>query len=222
MHAMRQAKPIAASLEHLVFLPTSPRGKYSTIIAIHGRGTDENDLVPLVLSLELPDILLVTPRAPFEFPYGGFVWYDVSQEGVPESQTFRRSLDLLCKFIEEVKNGYPVNLDRLVILGFSQGAVLAYGAGLLNPTSFRGIAALSGYIPQRSGLKLELTTVSSFPVFVSHGTDDQIIPVRLARESAELLKRSGAEVTYREYPLGHGVSEDTIHDLKAWTSKILS
>jgi phospholipase/carboxylesterase len=219
---IEQGKSIAASLQHLVFFPSTAREKYPTVIAIHGRGTDENDLVPLVVSLSLPNVLLVSPRAPFPFPYGGFVWYDLAHEGIPEPNTFRTSIGMIQGFIEEVKRGYPVDTERLLLLGFSQGTVMAYAIALLEPTSFLGIAALSGYIPHRSGLPLKLTNLNDFPVFISHGTDDSIIPVRLGREAFELLKRARATVTYREYPMGHEVTENTMHDLSDWSRNILS
>ena len=157
-------------------LPFNGPQKYPAIIAIHGRGTNENDLVPLVLSLSIPNVLLVSPRAPFPFPYGGFVWYDLAHEGVPEPNSFRTSIDMLQKFVGEVKQGYPVDSERVLLLGFSQGTVMAYATALLDPTSFLGVAALSGYIPHRSGLPLKLTNLNGFPVFMSHGSDDSIIP----------------------------------------------
>jgi phospholipase/carboxylesterase len=217
-----QGKSIAASLQHRVFFPSTVREKCPAIIAIHGRGTNENDLVPLVLSLSLPNVLLVSPRAPFPFPYGGYVWYDLAHEGVPEPNSFRTSIDMLQKFVGEVKQGYPVDSERVLLLGFSQGTVMAYATALLDPTSFLGVAALSGYIPHRSGLPLKLTNLNGFPVFISHGSDDSIIPTRLGRESAELLKRAGATVTYREYPMGHEVTEDTMRDLSEWSRNIFS
>lgn len=178
--------------------------------------------MPLVLSLSLPNVLLVSPRAPFPFPYGGFVWYDLAHEVIPEPNTFRTSINMLQKFVAEVKQGYPVDSERLLLLGFSQGTVMAYATALLDPTSFLGVAALSGYIPHRSGLPLKLTNLDGFPVFISHGTGDSIIPPRLGRESAELLKRAGATVTYREYSMGHEVTEDTMHDLSEWSRNIFS
>jgi phospholipase/carboxylesterase len=217
-----QGKTIAASLQHRVFFPSTARERYPAIIAIHGRGTNENDLVPLVLSLSLPNVLLVSPRAPFPYPYGGFAWYDLAHEGIPEPNTFSTSIDMLRKFVGEVKQGYPVDSERLFLLGFSQGTVMAYATALLDPTSFLGVAALSGYIPHRSGLQLNLTNLNGFPVFISHGSDDSIIPTRFGRESAELLKRAGATVTYREYPMGHEVTEDTMRDLSEWLRSILS
>lgn len=218
---MKQGKSIAAALPHLVFLPTSMGKNFPTIIALHGRGADENDLVPVVLALELSDVVLVTPRAPFAFPYGGYAWYNLADEGVPETETFRTSLGLFRKFVEEVKVSYPVNPGRLILLGFSQGTAIAYATVLHDPSAFRAIAALSGYIPDQSDLPLQVNNLRGFPVFISHGSSDMMIPVQLGRESRELLHRAGAEVTYREYPMGHEVTENTIRDLKEWMNRIL-
>jgi phospholipase/carboxylesterase len=219
---MRQGKPVQASLQHLVFLPDSTGKKSPTIIASHGRGADENDLVPLILALGLSEVILVTPRAPFAFPYGGYAWYNPGEEGVPDSETFRTSLKLFQQFVAEVKTGYPVDPERLLLLGFSQGTVISYATVLLDPSSFRGLAALSGYVPERSGLRLDTSKLADFPVFISHGRNDPMIPVQLGRDSAALLERAGADVTYREYSMGHQVTEDTMHDLKEWLHKRLT
>lgn len=165
--------------------------------------------------------LVIAPRAPLPFRFGGgFAWYDLSQEGVPHYETFVSSLELLRRFINEVKAGYPIDFERVILLGFSQGTVMAYAAALMEPTSFRGVAALSGYIPHRS-LPLNLEELNGFSVFISHGTDDPLIPVALGRESAELLKKAHANVAYHEYPMGHQVREDTLLDLSAWMKNIL-
>ena len=213
---MKRGNSIPASLEHVVYYPTKPADKYPAIIALHGRGTDEHDLAPLVFSLGLDGALVISPRAPRPFQFGGgFAWYDLGEEGVPEAETFRASLDLLRRFIVEVKAGY--SLDRTILLGFSQGTVMAYAAALLDPDSFRGVAALSGYIPQHSGLTFRLDRLGGLSVFISHGSFDEVIPLQLGRESAELLKGSGARVEYHEYPMGHEVRQETLRDLSAWT-----
>jgi phospholipase/carboxylesterase len=99
---------------------------------------------------------------------------------------------------------------------------MAYAAGLLNPTSVKGIVALSSYVPQKSGLPLKLQQLNGFQVFISHGVYDELIPVHLARESADLLRRGGAEVLYREYYMGHEVREETLLDLAPWMKKLIS
>lgn len=221
MNVLKEGAAIPASLDHVVFLPTREGKSFPTIVAIHGRGADENDLVPLVLSLERSDLLLVSPRAPFPFPSGGFTWYDIIQEAVPNPEAFGVSLNLLRKFIDEIKTGYPVNPDQVILLGFSQGTVMAHAIALSNPASYRAVAALSGYIPLHSGLTFDLSKLKDRPFFISHGTYDEIIPAKFGREAAQFLKDAGAQVTYREYLMGHQVSEETMRDLTAWLRPIL-
>jgi len=218
---MRQGKPIASTLEHLVFLPASAGRTFPTIIGMHGRGADENDLASALLALEIPDLVLVTPRAPFAFPYGGYAWYNLAEEGVPNPETLQTSVGLVQKFVDEIKAAYPVDPKRIILLGFSQGTMMAYATALSNPSMFRGIAALSGYVPYRSRLPLQPSNLAGFPVFISHGLNDTVIPVQYGREAAKLLADAGANVTYREYPMGHEIGEQTIRDLKQWLLKVL-
>jgi len=222
---LKQGKVTKASLKHLVFYPAATKTNYPTIVALHGRGTDEYDLLPLIESLQLPNALVVAPRAPLLFSLGGFTrgfaWYEFGEEGIPDPATFRASLDVLRGFLGEITTTYPVDRERLVLLGFSQGTVMAYAAGLLDPGAIRGIAALSGYVRHRSELPLKLHDLNGLSVFISHGAWDDIIPVEFGRESAQLLKRAGADVLYREYLMGHEVREETLRDLSAWIRNLM-
>jgi len=219
---MKQRKSMKASLEHYVFSSELSGDDYVTIVALHGRGADAHDLVPLIEALQLEEVLLIAPRAPLPLNLGfvqGYAWYDLGEEGVPDPRTFSPNLDHLRKFLREIKSGYRVG--RLILFGFSQGTVMAYAVGLTDPASVSGIVALSGYIPSRSDLPLQWDKLSGLPVFVSHGEYDEIISVELGRETAEMLRRAGADVVYREYPMGHEVSEQTLRDLAAWMKKVL-
>jgi len=214
-------KSIEAVLEHIVVYPSSKSETYPTIIALHGRGANGSDLLSLVESVSGKDTLVVAPQAPFPFQFGGgFAWYDMGQDWTPHPSTFGTSLDLLRNFLVQVKAGYPVDPTKLVLLGFSQGTVMCYAAGLLEPSSVRGIAALSGYIPLRSSLPLTLDGLKGFEVFISHGTYDEVIPTKYGHEASELLRNAGATVSYHEYLMGHEVSEETIIDLARWFKKL--
>lgn len=221
---MNRGKAAKTSLDHLALYPSAKKTKYPTIIALHGRGTNEHDLLPLVESMRLPNVLVISPRAPFPFDPigfgGGYAWYELGEEGAPDPTTFRTSLDTLRSFLHEVGEVYPVDPANILLLGFSQGTVMAYGLALLEPDSIRAIAALSGYVPHRSGLPLQLRGLDRLSVFISHGAWDEIIPVKYGRESAELLKEAGAEVVYREYQMGHEVREETLRDLNSWMRKL--
>jgi phospholipase/carboxylesterase len=213
-----------ASLRHVVFFPEKTLQSYPTVIALHGRGANELDLLPLIQELGIDNLLVISARAPllFELGLGGaFVWYQLSHDWVPHHETFIASLEALRRFLREAKSSYPIDPKRVILLGFSQGAIMAYAAALLDPKSIHGIAALSGYIPTESGLPLELNHLDSLPVFISHGTFDEVIPVQLGRKTAELLTKANAKVVYREYPMGHQVTMETLRDLSAWMNEQL-
>jgi phospholipase/carboxylesterase len=222
---MRQGTAINASLRHLVFHPDSARAKWPTIVAFHGRGTDENDLLPLIEALHLEEFAVISVRAPHRFGpgslMGGFTWYEIGEEGTPDRDTFVSSVELVGHFMTQIKSGYPIDLERMFLLGFSQGAVMSHAIGLMDPSHVRGIVALSGYVPYRSGLPLKLSDLGNLSVFVSHGAWDEIIPVELGRTSVELLRKAGAKLSYHEYPMGHQVSEETLRDLRAWMNDIV-
>ena len=219
---MTRADSIPASLQHIVFYPKRTAASYATIVALHGRGADAYDLPPLVESLGFDDLLVIAPRAPRLFDVGGgYTWYGFGEEGIPDPQSFNESLQLLRKFLEEIRKGYPMNSNKIILLGFSQGTVMSYAAGLLDPKSIRGIVALSGYIPHRSGLPLQWGKVANLPVFISHGSYDELIQISFAQESAELLRKAGAKVTYHEYAMGHEVRQETLRDLAAWMQEVL-
>ena len=209
------------SLQHLAFYPSESRTNYPTIVALHGRGADYNDLPPLIEAMKIDDLLVIAPRAPFPYMNGGFAWYTVQEEGVPSPESFNQSVSLLHQFLGEIKRQYPIDTKRTFLLGFSQGTVMAYAAGLADHASFRGIAAMSGYIPVRSGISVE-SDLSGLSVFISHGTDDNVIPVQFGRNAAQLLTKAGADVLYKEYSMGHQVIEETITDLAKWMKERIS
>lgn len=220
--AFREGQTIAAALNHVVYYPSTSAKKYPTIVLLHGRGTDELDLMPLVLATGLKNALIVSPRAPRPFELGvGFAWYDIEGDGVPRPETFQPSLDLLRRFISEIKEGYEVDPTRIILLGFSQGAVMSLAIALMDPKACRGVAALSGYIPQKLGLSFDLKQVPPLAAFVCHGAYDPIIPVQLGREASQFLKQAGAHVQYKEYPMGHEVREETVKDLAVWMKNLL-
>ncbi len=218
---MRRGESITSSLQHLVYFPERVKQNYPTVVALHGRGTDAYDLIPLVESLGL-GMLVIAPRAPRLFEAaGGYTWYDFGAEGVPDPRSFEESLRLLQEFLEQIRKGYPVDSTGPILLGFSQGAVMSYAAGLLEPTTIRGIVALSGYIPSISNLPIKWNELKGVPVFISHGTYDELIPIKLGKESAELLRNAGANVTFREYTMGHQVTEDSLRELASWMRDLL-
>ncbi|MBO8141299.1 MAG: phospholipase [Firmicutes bacterium] len=189
-----------------------------TVIAVHGRGSNEEDLLGLGRSLGLP-VRVIAPRGPLTLPLGwttGYAWYHFAETGQPEPASFRQSLDLLAALVEDVKGRYALRPEALVLLGFSQGAVMSLAAALTVPGSIGGVAALSGYFPRPDGWEAPHRDLRGLPVLVTHGTYDDILPVEWGREAAETLRDRNARVRYEEFPMAHQVNPDCLRTVSEW------
>jgi phospholipase/carboxylesterase len=214
-------KTIRSTLVHRVAPPEGGVSeRFPTLVLLHGRGADEEDL--LGLSQYLDDrLLLIAPRAPFEYEIGGYTWYDLAEPGKPDHGRFSESFGMLSAFVDDIIREYPVDSNRLFLLGFSMGAVMSYALSLTRPRLFRGVSANSGYVPELDQLTLRWNDLASLNVFVTHGLADPIIPVSYARHARELFEKSNANLTYREYAMGHQFCEESLSDIVSWMSGLL-
>jgi phospholipase/carboxylesterase len=187
------------------------------LVLLHGRGADELDLYPLLDLLD-PERRLVcaTPRAPLALAPGGWHWYAFREVGFPDPGTFHRVYPVAAAWLDGFLADHDVPAARLVLGGFSQGAVMTYalglGGGRPRPA---GVIALSGFVPQVEGFELDLSPPLP-PVAIGHGTLDPVIPVDFGRTARRTLEEAGAEVLYREYPLPHTIDPAFARELPAW------
>lgn len=211
--------PDPGSLHHLLIQPRKDSaGKAPVVILLHGMGSNEHDLPELLPYLD-PSLLGISVRAPFPFQYGdGFTWFGLVDGIQPEPEMFRESCDRLRRFVSHVIDSYPVDPRRLLLLGFSMGSIMSFATALAHPGVVTAVAATSGFIPEGTHLEFHWKELRGFPCFLSHGIHDPVIPVSLSRHSRDILESHGADVTYREYPLGHTIGEATLSDLAAWIS----
>jgi phospholipase/carboxylesterase len=192
-------------------------------VLLHGRGTSEHDLAPLLDELD-PDRRLVgiTPRGPLTLAPGGAHWYVVRRVGFPDPDTFFLSLARLAVFLGGLADAFGVPLDRTVIGGFSQGAVMSYAlsfaAGRPRPA---GTIALSGFIPSVDGFELDLDELGGYPVALGHGTYDPVIDVSFGRAARDALAEGGAAVTWHESPMAHSVDPAYLAELADWLERVV-
>jgi phospholipase/carboxylesterase len=192
------------------------------LVLLHGRGTDENDLFPLIDALD-PERRLAgfTLRGPLNLPPGGWHWYRLGGIPTPDPETFSASFDLVSGWLDSLAEELGVPPERTVIGGFSQGSVMSYalslGAGRPSPA---GVIALSGFLPRVPGFELDLESRRGLPVAIGHGTQDPVIPVEFGREAKELLERAGLDVTWRETPMGHSVDPAYLSELAGWLERL--
>jgi len=214
---------VGSTLVHRVLDPRSAgnAGTHPTVILLHGRGADENDLAGLSSFLD-PRLFFLSLRAPYPFPVsGGFTWYEMADDGTPDAEMFRESYDRLTAFIAEARRDYPVDPERIFILGFSMGTMMALCLALTDPGRFRGVIANSGYLPEGTGLDMRWNELAGMSIFLAHGTHDPVIPISLARKTRDLLQKSDASLVYREYPMGHEISSESLLDVSDWMKNLI-
>jgi len=189
------------------------------LVLLHGRGADMNDLFPLLDALDPERRLLgITPQGPLTLPPGGHHWYRLGGIPTPDRETFSASLAQLATFLD----GLPLPVNRIVLGGFSQGAVmalsLALGAGRPRPA---GLLALSGFTPQVDGFALDLGGLDDFPAAVVHGALDPVIPSAYGKETAVMLRGAGADVTWFESPVPHTIDPRALPELQTLVARAL-
>src|SRR4051794_5577758 len=129
------------------------------LVLLHGRGVDENDLFPLLDELD-PDrrLLGVTPRAPLTLPPGGNHWYAGQRIGYPDQATFHSTYPLAAGWLDDFLAASGLGHDRLLLGGFSQGAVMSYALGLgRGRPRPAAILAFSGFMPTVEDFELDLS-----------------------------------------------------------------
>ena len=133
----------------------------------------------------------------------------------PDPSTFFPSFEAAGALLD----GLPVPIERVVIGGFSQGAVMSWalglGAGRPRPAA---IIALSGFMPEVEGFELDLAGLDGYPVAVAHGSLDPVIPVEFGRAAAERVRAAGADLLWRETPVPHTIDPRVLPELQAFVA----
>lgn len=208
------------SLEYKIREPKIKLDKNPLLLLLHGYGSNEDDLFSF--ATELPEeYYIISARAPYDLQYGSYAWYainfDADQNKFSDHEQAKVSRDLIAGFIDELIDNYPIDAQKVTLIGFSQGAILSYAVALSYPKKVQKIVAMSGY------LNLEIVaddylknSFNNLKIFASHGTADQVIPVEWARKTPVIVEKLGINTTYKEYPIGHGVAPQNFYDFKNW------
>jgi phospholipase/carboxylesterase len=207
-------------LIHTLYQPTG-EGSFPAILTLHGRGANAFDLLGLAPHLCRGRLMMICPQAPLETAIGpdgvGYAWYPMSNGGAPDVEAMLSSQKRLKAFLAECLESYPIDKKKLVVLGFSQGGVMAYSLALANPERFTALAVLSSWLPKELLPRLNIKdAVQSLPTLVQHGTQDPMIQVDRARSSVEMLRQLRLPLTFREYSMGHEIGARSLAELSAW------
>lgn len=201
----------------------------ASVIWLHGLGADGNDFVPVVKMLNLPHVRFILPHAAYKKVsanngYEMRAWYDIfgftpgSREdatGVHESQAYIEAL-----ISKEVARGIPAK--RIVLAGFSQGGAVVLHTALRHQQALAGVLALSTYLPLKASLALEKSKQNqTIPIFMAHGTFDDVISLDTCRVSFEVLQMLHYSIQWHEYPMAHSVNQEEIDDIRTFLLQVL-
>ena len=210
------------SLPHLTHIPASPSAEadavYPTILALHGRGSNESDLIGLAQYLP-QKFLWISPRGSFPLGPDSYEWFQITQIGKPDPTRLANALNTIDTFIDEAITNYPVDKNQLYLLGFSQGSIMSMSYALTKPRRVAGVIAQSGYIPHESGLQIDETGIKNKPFILTHGIQDPMLPVDWARRSRDILQNLGTNLEYHEFNMGHNVSAESLAVINTWLER---
>ena len=206
-------------LLHTAHVPAGD-GPFPTVLALHGWGANAHDLIALSPILNGGQALVLSPEGPvtFEIAQGvpGHGWFPLTEGGPPSPAEVDAAREALERFLTQAASRYPIDPRKLVLLGFSQGGVMAYELALREPSRFAGLIALSSWLPEKAADVGAAPGLEQLPVLVMHGTEDPLIPVARAREARERLNQLGVILTYREFEMQHEIRPEALRELVRW------
>ena len=204
----------------------------SCVIWLHGLGADRYDFMPVaeILQQSLLTTRFVLPQAPTRAVTinGGYAmpsWYDIKAMSPARSiseEELEESADMVIGLIEAQRQS-GIDANRIFLAGFSQGgAVVFHTAYLKWQGPLGGVIALSTYAPTFSDTRPLSASQQRIPALCLHGQHDDVVQNAMGRTAYERLKAAGVSVTWQEYPMGHEVLPEEIHDNGTWLAKRLS
>lgn len=182
------------------------------VMFLHGVGADGNDLIGLAPYFQkvAPQAMFMAPNAPFPFDMAafGFQWFSLNDFG-PEARLrgVRSAAPMLDAYIDAQLKSLALGEDKLFLIGFSQGTMMALHVGLRRPTPLAGIIGYSGMLVGPELLAAEIR--SRPPVLLVHGEADPVLPFEALPQAVSALEAAGVPVQGDARPgLGHSIDEE--------------
>ncbi|WP_428672552.1 alpha/beta hydrolase [Roseibium sp.] len=191
--------------------PASGRAAQQLVVILHGYGADGADLIDLGRAWQgqLPEAAFIAPDAPELLPFealGGRQWFALSERTPAEfrigAEAAQPALD---RFLDQELERLALDESALALVGFSQGAMMAFQCGLRRKSPPAALIGYSGLLPGSDRLG---TVNTQSPVLIVHGTDDDVVPCYQSEIACKALENAGADTTLHQLSgLGHSIDE---------------
>ncbi|MEP7358925.1 MAG: PHB depolymerase family esterase, partial [Anaerolineales bacterium] len=190
------ADPVAPlDLVHRSHLPPLAGGQLApAVVMVHGWGGDEK-VMAIFERLVPPAAAIISPRAPLDMHDGGFNWY----QPVDDEPAQLKGLESLRAFVAGLPGPYRIDPNRMVLVGFSQGAAMSAALLLSDPPLVLAVASLAGFLPSAAQRWVQPGRAAGRSVFMAHGSADTTVPIARAQAARDALQTAGAQVAYHEY-----------------------
>ena len=202
---------MAFTLHHIAREPRIASANPPLLVLLHGVRSNEMDLLGLADQLD-QRFFVISARAPLTFGPGAYGWYHVEftpQGPLIDKEQAETSRLTLIKFLTELVEAYPIDPKRVYLLGFSQGCAMTLAALLTAPDKIAGAVGMSGRLPP--GIETRVSPdLGAMPVLIVHGTADTVLPLPFGHEIRDFLSTTPVEMTYRDFPMGHHVTPQSL------------
>ena len=201
--------PSLPVLDGPTLAPSSGGKPKQLVILLHGYGSNGNDLIALApyWHQALPDALFLAPNGPERVPglAAGYQWWDLERrDRASRAAGVARAAPVLDAYIDQQLERYGLTEDKLVLVGFSQGTMMALHVGPRRKRAVAGIVGYSGMLAETESLSRDPHTRP--PVLLTHGSADDVISIASFHEARSELERLGFDVaTHVSDGLGHSV-----------------
>ena len=141
--------------------------------------------------------------------------------GLPNPDYLKTALEKIDTFITELLSAYPIDPQKIFMLGFSQGSMISMSFLLTRPKRIKGVIAQSGYVPMEAELGVDEDGVKGMPVIMTHGLEDSSMPLEWSHRSRDFLLRYGVDVEYHNFHMDHTITEESLGAIRNWLEKHL-
>lgn len=190
------------------------------LIAIHGIGSNEEDLLPVAEEIA-PDALVISLRSPNKMGIDAYSFFHVefrATGNIHDWEDVKKNFALLENELLGIEKRFQIPLKDMAVMGFSQGSIMTMGLLLQSPLEIGHYLCFSGRtLAEFADFGLKNPSLGARrKLFLTHGVEDNVLPVEKGRESLKIVQQIGADVTYSEFMGGHGIVDSIIRDAKEW------